>query len=140
MENTCYRQNCRTSYKISHKKWGIKLKPTCVRFLIRKEVRSMRKILNIFYFLILFIAVPSFAGDKYLTDNQVRKQMIEESIASYSGNCPCPYNLARNGSRCGRRSAYSRRGGYSPLCYPSDISSAMVQDYRKQHGILKSRE
>jgi hypothetical protein len=66
---------------------------------------------------------------------EIRQQMIRESIASYPGNCPCPYNLARNGSRCGKRSAWSRRGGYSPLCYPTDISDSMVKDYKKSHGI-----
>jgi len=46
---------------------------------------------------------------------------IQQSINNYSGNCPCPYNRASNGSRCGKRSAYSRPGGYSPLCYSSDV-------------------
>lgn len=34
-----------------------------------------------------------------------------------SGSCDCPYDYARNGSRCGGRSAYSRPGGRSPVCY-----------------------
>ena len=97
----------------------------------------MSKLLTIFLALILFLAVPSFAGDKYLTDDQIRKQMISESIAAYPGNCPCPYNLARNGSRCGKRSAYSRPGGYAPLCYSSDVSDKKVEDYRAKHGMLK---
>lgn len=33
------------------------------------------------------------------------------------GSCDCPYDYARNGSRCGGRSAYSRPGGRSPVCY-----------------------
>ncbi len=64
--------------------------------------------------------------------NQIRQLLIKQSIQSYPGNCPCPYNLARNGGRCGGRSAYSRPGGYSPLCFPADISDAMVDRYRKQ--------
>jgi hypothetical protein len=43
-------------------------------------------------------------------DNQVRREIIQQSIATYlaSGHpCACPYNLARNGSRCGARSATS---------------------------------
>lgn len=35
----------------------------------------------------------------------------------YVGRCDCPYDVARNGSRCGGRSAYSRPGGRSPVCY-----------------------
>ncbi|WP_405030749.1 SH3 domain-containing protein [Pleomorphomonas sp. JP5] len=33
------------------------------------------------------------------------------------GSCDCPYDYARNGSRCGGRSAYSRPGGREPVCY-----------------------
>lgn len=35
----------------------------------------------------------------------------------YYGTCDCPYDRASNGSRCGGRSAYSRPGGRSPVCY-----------------------
>ena len=70
-----------------------------------------------------------------LSDSQIKQRMISESIASYPGNCPCPYNSARNGSSCGGRSAWSRGGGYAPLCYPADISRAQVDTYRRSHGI-----
>ena len=68
------------------------------------------------------------------SDEEIRKAIIRESIASYPGSCPCPYNVARNGSHCGRRSAYSRPGGRSPLCYPNDVSDEMVAGYRKRHA------
>ncbi|HEY0465189.1 MAG TPA: hypothetical protein VGC79_13310 [Polyangiaceae bacterium] len=70
---------------------------------------------------------------KPLSDARIKQILIEESIANYSGNCPCPYSTARNGSRCGRRSAYSREGGAQPLCYAADVSSAMVSEYRAAH-------
>lgn len=73
------------------------------------------------------------AGNKRLSGAQIKKILIDESIASYDGNCPCPYSRARNGSRCGKRSAYSRPGGESPLCYPEDVTSAMLQAYRDAH-------
>ncbi len=57
---------------------------------------------------------------------RLQRQLVQESIDQYSGPCPCPYNVARNGSSCGRRSAYSRPGGESPLCYPSDVSDSLV--------------
>ena len=79
-------------------------------------------------------AIASDKG-KRVSDAEIRRRMIEESIDSYPGNCPCPYNRASNGSQCGRRSAYSREGGYAPLCYPSDISDAMVREYRAAAGI-----
>jgi hypothetical protein len=85
------------------------------------------------YFLMSLLAFPSIASGKKLTDDQIRKAIIQESISSYPGTCPCPYNITRNGSRCGRRSAYSRPGGYSPLCYPSDVTDDMVEKYRKKH-------
>lgn len=67
-----------------------------------------------------------------LSDEQIKKLIIRESITSYPGNCPCPYNIGRNGSRCGGRSAYSRAGGYSPICYPEDVTKEMIRKY-KQH-------
>ena len=35
--------------------------------------------------------------------------------------------------RCGGRSAYSRPGGASPLCYESDISDVMVKQTREKY-------
>lgn len=67
---------------------------------------------------------------KKLSDTQIRKILIDESIAGYSGNCPCPYSTMSNGRSCGRRSAYSREGGESPLCYAKDVTAGMVQAYR----------
>ena len=43
--------------------------------------------------------------------------------------CPCPYNSMSNGRQCGARSAYAKPGGYSPLCYPSDVSEAMIAEF-----------
>jgi len=74
---------------------------------------------------------------KPMTDAQVRQAIIRESIASYPGNCPCPYNSARNGSACGGRSAYSRAGGNAPMCYPRDVSQEQVEAYRRAQGASK---
>lgn len=68
-----------------------------------------------------------------LSDQEIKKRIIQASIASYPGNCPCPYNSARNGSRCGGRSAWSRQGGYSPICYENDVTEEMVNNWRKSH-------
>lgn len=70
-----------------------------------------------------------------LSDDDVRKQMIQESLADYRGSCPCPYNIMRNGKQCGANSAYSKPGGARPLCYPSDISQPMMADYRRRRGL-----
>jgi hypothetical protein len=69
-----------------------------------------------------------------LTDAGVRAAIIRQSLAAYPGPCPCPYNVMRNGRRCGSRSAYSRPGGYSPTCFESDITPAMIDRYRAGRG------
>jgi hypothetical protein len=63
--------------------------------------------------------------------------MIAESIAAYPGHCPCPYNTRRTGSHCGKRSAWSKAGGYAPLCYAQDISDEAVKVWRQQHGVAQ---
>lgn len=67
-----------------------------------------------------------------LSSEQIKKVLIKRSKASYNGSCPCPYNRARDGSSCGRRSAYSRLGGASPLCYNHDITVQMLSAYRSR--------
>lgn len=89
----------------------------------------MKKIL--FSLGLLCIAVHVDAKQSANSDTKIKQEIIEESIASYPGNCPCPYNTARNGSRCGKRSAYNRAGGYAPVCYPEDVTEKMIQQYRK---------
>ena len=66
------------------------------------------------------------------TEQQIRKQIIEESIAAYTGRCPCPYNVTRNGSACGGRSAWSRQGGYAPICYEREVTKEMVRERQQQ--------
>ena len=79
---------------------------------------------------LLFLALPLLAAGAELSDDQIRQTLIARSIAMYPGSCPCPYNVDRAGRRCGRRSAYSKPGGYAPLCYPADITPAMIVSYR----------
>jgi hypothetical protein len=59
--------------------------------------------------------------------------IIAGSIAAYKAMgkpCACPEDTMRNGRRCGGNSAWSRAGGYQPLCYPTDVSAAMISVYR----------
>lgn len=67
------------------------------------------------------------------TDDQIRQLIIEDSIASYPGVCACPFNSARNGSSCGRRSAWSKQGGYAPICYKKEVTKDMVDQWRQSH-------
>lgn len=74
---------------------------------------------------------PAIAA--HMTDAQVRQAIIQDSLGSYPGNCPCPHNVDRRGHSCGRRSAYSRPGGYEPICYEGDVTPAMIRQYRANH-------
>ncbi len=85
--------------------------------------------------LLLLFFIPQVLFGETGQDQQIIQNIISESIANYSGNCPCPYNRASNGSTCGRRSAYSKPGGYAPVCYPSDVTPAMISTYKHKHGI-----
>lgn len=67
-------------------------------------------------------------------DAEIVQHIIQASIDAYPGHCPCPYSRAKNGSKCGRRSAYDRKGGEAPLCYPRDVTPEMVDTYRAEHG------
>lgn len=58
-----------------------------------------------------------------------RRTIIRQSIAAYPGSCACPYNTDRAGRRCGKRSAWSRPGGFSPVCYDSDISQSRLNSH-----------
>lgn len=81
----------------------------------------------------LVSAPNTLATSSRQSDDQIRELIIEESIASYPGSCACPFNSARNGSSCGRRSAWSKQGGYAPICYKKEIPKEMVDEWRKGH-------
>jgi hypothetical protein len=106
-----------------------------IRRLASADVVRVARVASGVFALLLSLLVfdASARGPQATTTDEIKRQIIRESIASYPGRCPCPYNTARNGSSCGRRSAYSRPGGYSPLCYPQDVSEDMVERYRKTH-------
>lgn len=94
---------------------------------------------SVAFFLAVFAALmmPHLAFARSLPpDAEIRQRIIAESIASYKAaghSCACPYDSARNGSSCGRRSAYSRPGGAAPLCYPADVTESMVNDWRNRN-------
>ena len=82
------------------------------------------------------LSASSALAREPLSDAQVRDTIVKESVARYLATghpCACPFNLMRNGRSCGDRSAYSRPGGASPLCYANDVSDRMVADWRRSH-------
>lgn len=74
-----------------------------------------------------------WVSSRYLADNRPSQKAVpqvaipvkpapqsrrgEPTRAPMVGRCDCPYDIMRNGARCGGRSAYSRPGGRSPTCY-----------------------
>lgn len=76
----------------------------------------------------LGLLFPTMLLGQSTTD--IKQKIIQSSLSSYRGNCPCPYNTDRAGRRCGNRSAYSRPGRYVPICYETDVRDKMVENYR----------
>lgn len=95
----------------------------------------MRRQACIIAFALAALASSAFAFQGSVSDDQIAQEIIKESITSYPGPCACPYNHARNGSSCGRRSAYSRAGGYNTVCYRDDVSTDDILSYREQQGL-----
>jgi hypothetical protein len=63
--------------------------------------------------------------------------MVGESRAAYYATghpCACPDDRTRNGRSCGNMSAYVRPGGARPLCYPGDVTAAMIESYRQRQA------
>lgn len=84
---------------------------------------------------LFFICIASYSfADPDLTDDQIAEILIQESIRNYSGNCPCPYNVMRNGKLCKGHSAWSKPGGEEPLCFRDDVTEEMIGEWRDEHG------
>ncbi len=88
----------------------------------------MKHLIIFFTFTFIFFNIPALS----LTVDEIKQKIIESSIQGYSGKCTCPYSLKSNGRRCGKMSAYSKKGGYVPVCYPSDVTPEMIERYRKR--------
>ena len=83
----------------------------------------------------MLLATPIDAKSN-LADAQIVAAIIKESRDAYyvTGHpCACPEDHARNGSRCGGRSAYSRPGGAEPKCYAKDVTQAEIEAWRERH-------
>ena len=75
----------------------------------------------------------SVASTETLPDlgQQIAEIIVRESPSAYYATghpCACPDDFARNGSRCGGRSAYSHSG--RPLCYVSDVPKPLIEEYK----------
>lgn len=73
---------------------------------------------------------PSPIAAQTPSDSEIASQLIAASRAVYPGPCACPYDTDRRGHLCGERSAYSKPGGWEPLCYESDVTPDLIYKYR----------
>lgn len=81
----------------------------------------------------VFAMSTGVAKTSPLSEAEIKQAIIAESIARYPGPCACPYNHARNGSACGKRSAWSRAGGYAPVCYAEEVTKEEIAQWRENH-------
>jgi hypothetical protein len=68
-------------------------------------------------------------------DDEIRRILIQDSLARFQGYCPCPYSYDR-GQQCADKSAYSQRTVLPPdlYCYPNDVNWHDVVEYRRRVG------
>ena len=92
------------------------------------KIKLMKRLILLFSVLVSSFA---YADNSSMSDEEIIQVIIYKSIATHRGNCACPYNRATNGSKCGRRSAYSRPGGYQPMCYPRDVPRELIEEFRR---------
>ena len=86
--------------------------------------------------LLILIGFTAAAHFMPPSDGTVRQLLIQQSVASYLSNgqtCPCPYSLNRMGRRCLHQGEGGPPGGARSLCYPDDVSDAMVRAWRASH-------
>jgi hypothetical protein len=90
-------------------------------------------------FAILVLALGTALGqtkaaktDAAKTDAEIKQDIIKDSIASYNGSCPCPYNKDRAGKSLRSKECVQQARWACPLCYDKDVTQKMVDEYRKR--------
>lgn len=87
----------------------------------------------------LVLLQVAFAADDAVArrwdEDDVRRMIVEDSIARHGGDCPCPYSYAWNGRQCANDSAYMKRTPDAPYCYPQDVPPYEVYRYRRERGL-----
>ncbi len=81
---------------------------------------------------VLLSAGPALAQ----SDEDIRRILIQDSLARFQGYCPCPYSYDR-GQQCADKSVYSQPSGRTPYlyCYPQDVPYWEIVEYRRRVGI-----
>jgi hypothetical protein len=102
----------------------------------------MRVILGLFITIAVLTTSPASAepptrkqAEVALTAAAIAALIVKESRDEYYATghpCACPDDVTRNGRSCGNMSAYVRPRGEHPLCYPSDVTAAMIEARRQE--------
>ena len=71
-----------------------------------------------------------------LSDIEIRTAIVQQSITSYQGPCPCPYSA----STCQGHSAYDKPTNQLVYCYTKDVPADMVSSYRATHASSASND
>ncbi len=70
------------------------------------------------------------------SDEDIRRLVVEDSLARFQGYCPCPYSYDR-GQQCADKSVYRQSSGGRPAdlyCYPADVPYWEIVNYRRRTG------
>ncbi len=94
-----------------------------------KQIRTVQVGLGLI--LALLWAAPASAQ----SDDDIRRLVIQDSLARFQGYCPCPYSYDR-GQQCADKSAYSQRAIHPNdlYCYPHDVPYWEIVNYRRRMG------
>ncbi len=88
--------------------------------------------------LLLLLTPPAFALDTQPATQAIILKCSE--IYKASGHpCPCPFDTAKNGSACGKRSAYDKPGGAAPICFAKDVTPEMLKAWLGKTLSLEER-
>lgn len=70
-----------------------------------------------------------------LTDAEIRQAIVAADLVKWHKTltCVCPEDKTSADRTCGATSAYSKAGGVKPLCYPADVTDAMIAAWRAAH-------
>lgn len=76
----------------------------------------------------------SSSSDSKTSDSDIRKALLRVNLVTHmrlKGPCPCPDMYARDDSRCGSRSSWSRSAKRNVTCFPEEIHDRAVEKWRK---------
>ena len=119
---------------------GILRSRRCFRFAKVKSRAHSRKLVFHPTLLAVGLSVLALTAGFHLlprSDEYIRQAVVQQSVGAYLSSgaiCPCPYSLMPLGNRCLGQSSYNHPNpGATVLCYPDDVTDAMVENWKASH-------